>query len=271
VSFIAVRSVRFPAPAPVPAAETKPVWRTEFVAGLRMFAGNRFLVALLSIAVVAQLGTGAMNALDIFFLTDNLHAASKLLGVLSMAAGVGSVVGALLAGRIVKLINARNLTWLGLIVGGGLFCVYARQTSFIPGVILVFAFALPFTALNTGIGPLLLAATPTAYMGRMMAVFNPINMGASTLSVVVAGSLASTSLRTFHATIGGVHVGRIDTIFTVAGLLVVAAGVYAYFALPPTGTEGAGGEPSLPIAAQVPPETPVDHEVSCTFDGVSRD
>jgi MFS family permease len=261
VSFIAVRSVRFPEPAPAPAQPTsaKPVWRTEFVAGLRMFAGNRFLVALLSIAVVAQLGTGAINALDIFFLTDNLHAASKLLGVLSMASGLGSIVGALLAGRIVRLINARNLTWLGLIVGGALFGVYSRQTSFIPGLILVFAFAIPFTALNTGMGPLLLAATPKAYMGRMMAVFNPINMGASTLSVIVAGSLASTTLRTFHTTIAGAHFGRIDTIFMVSALLIVLAGVYSYFALPPAGTESAGGdEPSLPIPSQVTPFDTVD-------------
>jgi multidrug efflux pump subunit AcrB len=36
----------------------------------------------------------------------------------------------------------------------------------------------------------------------------------------------------FHATVANVHIGRIDTIFSVAGILIVAAGLYAYVALP---------------------------------------
>jgi MFS family permease len=263
VSFLAVRSVRFPASditsnAERPTADTapKPAWRTEFVAGLKMFIGNRFLVALLSIAVVAQLGTGAINALNVFFLTDNLHAAATLLGVLSMAFGLGSIVGALLAGRIVRLIKARNVVWLGMIAGGVLLGAYARQSRFIPALVLTFLFMIPVTALNTGLSPLLLAATPKAFMGRMMAVFNPVNMAASAISVVVAGWLASTTLRNFHTTVAGLHVGRIDTIFTVSAVMIIAAGVYAYFALPTSSTQSIPSELDPPSTAN--PAVPVE-------------
>ena len=240
-----MRSVRFPAADAVRSArsadatELKPAWRTEFAAGLKMFARNRFLVALLSIAVVAQLGTGAIDALNIFFLTDNLHVAAKLLGVVSMAFELGAIVGALVASWFVKLIGARNVIWLGLISGGVRFGLYARQTSFVRALIAIFAFMIPVTALNTGISPLLLAVTPKEFMGRMMAVFSPINMGASTISLVLAGSLASTTLTNFHATVGGLHIGRIDTIFTVSAIMIVASGSYAYFALPPASIYGA--------------------------------
>ncbi|WP_412537951.1 MFS transporter [Longispora sp. K20-0274] len=236
VSFLAIRGVRVKAR---PAAEraARQSWRAEFGAGLRMFATNRFLVALLGIAVIAQLGTGAINALDIFFLTDNLHAEPKLLGVMSMAIGVGSVVGALLSGRMVALVGARNVTWGGLFLGGLLFAVYARQTSFTPALIVAVAFMIPITALNTGLSPLLLQVTPPDYMGRMAAVFTPVNNAASMLSVVVAGSLASTTLRDFHASVAGVHVGRIDLIFTVSALLVTTAGVIGAFVLPPARRE----------------------------------
>ncbi len=105
---------------------------------------------------------------------------------------------------------------------------------------------------------MLLAATPKQFMGRMMAVFGPINMAASTISVVVAGSLASTALRNFHTTVAGVHIGPIDTIFTASAILIVAAGTYGAFALPPAGTEGADGEHPAPIASATPPLEPVD-------------
>ena len=247
VSFLAVRSVNFPASDPAPCGPVaKPAWRTEFVAGLKMFAHNRFLVALLCVAVISSLGTGALNALDIFFLTDNLHIAPRLLGVMTMAYGLGSVVGALLAGRIAKLLSARSLTWLGLLAGGGVFSLYARQTSFVPALVLIFVVGVPIAALNAGLSPQLLAATPKAFMGRTVAVLNPVNMAASMVSVVVAGWLASTVLRDFHANAAGLHIGRIDTIFTASAILIVCAGIYAFFALPQA-------EASRAEAATAPP------------------
>src|SRR2546423_10653897 len=212
-----------------------------------MFAGNRFLVVLLSMAVVAQLGTGAMNALDIFFVTDNLHAAPKLLGVVAMALGLGSVAGALLAGRLARILKARNLTWLGMVATAVFIVLFARQTALPPALVLMFLVGVPIAALNAGIYPMLLAVTPKGFVGRVMAVFTPINMAASTVSVVLAGTLASTALRDFHATIAGVHIGRVDTVFTISALLVIAAGVYGAFALPPTGTTAPDLQPPVPV------------------------
>ena len=248
VSFAAIRSIGLDRTVPERAAGSS--LRREFVAGLRMFAGNRFLVALLTIAVIAQLGTGAMNTLDVFFLTDNLHANAHLLGFISMVFGVGAVIGALTAGRIVKWFGARRTTWVALTVAGIVVLVFARQTMFAAGLVAFFFVAVPVTVLNTSISPLMLSATPREYLGRMLAVFNPINQAASMVSVVVAGWLASTALLHFHAEVGGLHLGRVDTIFTISGLLIVAGGIYASIALPPDSSaappersdRGSGGE-----------------------------
>jgi hypothetical protein len=98
---------------------------------------------------------------------------------------------------------------------------------------MIFLVLIPVSMINTGLTPLLLATTPPEYLGRVIAVLNPASQAASMLSIVIGGWLASTVLHGFHATIGGVHFGSIDTIFLFTGLLVVAAGVYAMFALPP--------------------------------------
>jgi MFS family permease len=92
--------------------------------------------------------------------------------------------------------------------------------------------AVPVATLNTAMTPLLLEATPPEYLGRVVAVFNPINELAFMLSAVVAGWLASTGLVGFHVTLGGMRFGPIDTIFAVSGLMIILAGCYAFAALP---------------------------------------
>jgi MFS family permease len=95
-SFAAMRSVRVPATSQQP-GERAGFW-AEFTAGLRFFITCRTLVAMSIGVVICTLGTGALNALEIFFLRDNLHAAANWLGTFSAAIGAGAVAGALLGG-----------------------------------------------------------------------------------------------------------------------------------------------------------------------------
>lgn len=239
VSYLAIRSVRFPASdatrTGVSTAERTP-WHTQFVDGVKMFAGNRFLIALLAVMVISSLGTGALTALMVFFVTDNLHVSAGLLGILWMAYGAGAVSGSLVSGRLTKLLHARNVTWLGLLLGGAGIAVLSRQTHYPIAVAVMFVMAIPVAVMNAGLSPQLLAVTPKEFTGRMMGVLSPVVTAASMISVVVAGSLASTTLRDFNAHILGIHIGRIDTIFLTSAVLILCAGIYAYFALPPIAT-----------------------------------
>lgn len=42
--------------------------------------------------VIATLGSGVMNSLNVFFVTNNLHVASKWYGALGAADGIGAVL-----------------------------------------------------------------------------------------------------------------------------------------------------------------------------------
>ena len=70
--------------------------------GLSFFFHSRLLVALVALAVTAQLGTGAMNSLDVFFVTRNLHASPKYYGLLPTATGIGAIIGGLSGGAVVR-------------------------------------------------------------------------------------------------------------------------------------------------------------------------
>jgi hypothetical protein len=61
--------------------------------------------------------------------------------------------------------------------------------------------------------------------------------------VALAGTLDSTLLRGFHAGFLGIQFGPVDTIFTAAGVLILASGLYAMGNMRglslPTGEKGA--------------------------------
>jgi MFS family permease len=257
VSFFAIRSVR-PGPAAVRSEPAGPRARltSEFAAGLRFFGRSRFLVALLVLAVIGQCGAGALQALNVFFVSANLHAPAHLYGYLGTALGVGGITGALFAGRVVQRIGARRTAWTGLVLGGILLVGYSRQSALLGGVCLLFLFAVPITMLNTAMAPLLLNSAPREYMGRVVAVYYPVTQLAGMLSTLLAGWLTSSVLRNFTATVGGVRFGPIDTIFAVSGLLIVIAGCYARAALPETTDEpavpAAAAEEELPVLALEP-------------------
>ena len=80
-------------------------------------------------------------------------------------------------------------------------------------------------------GPLALDSTSREFVGRVIAVINPLGRLAALLSVALAGSLVSTVLRGFHASVLGISFGPVDTVFTGFGLLAVMGGIYTRVSL----------------------------------------
>src|SRR6266567_2878430 len=236
VSYVAIRFLRLtPGPRPpAPARAGESSLHAEFSVGLRLFARNRFLVTLLTVTMICQCGTGAINTLNVFFVTRDLHASSRLFGVAETAMALGFIVGALAAGRMVRWIGARALTWSGLLATGVLAAAYALQRSFPAGLVILAIYAMPIAMLNTAVAPLLLDAAPREYLGRVMAVFTPVNQLASMTAVVISGWLSSTVLRSFRASFAGVTLNSVSLIFIVAGGLIFVSGIRAFAALPGT-------------------------------------
>jgi MFS family permease len=259
VSFVAVRSVKVdrPAPAATDATRASGVWR-EFAAGLAVVGRSRALIALLVTIVVVTLGAGALNALDVFFVSENLHAPARWYGTLGMALGAGLIVGALAGGTLTAKLGAVRVLCAGLLIAGLGFVGYARLDHLWQALILLPLLGIPIGALNTAFTPILLNATPRAYVGRVISVVNPVQQLAQMVSVLAAGWLVSTVLRDLHATVGGVHVGRIDAVFTGGGVLILAGALYATVALrgadTPQVVEAGPTEPT-PAEPATPAET----------------
>jgi MFS family permease len=201
------------------------------------------VTVLVSVMIVAA-GAGALNVLDVFFVTVNLHTEARYYGVLGMAFGIGSIVGAVLGGAVANRLGLSRTYWLGLVLGGALICVYARMTNFAAGVVVLALVAVPIAGVNTVVGPIVLQVTPRAFLGRVFAAVQTTLQLCTLLSVAVAGWLASSVLRGLDRTVAGVHVGTYDVIFLAAGVLMVAGGLYAMVALTGAERAAAAGAPA---------------------------
>jgi MFS family permease len=221
-SFAAIRMIRLPGSSGERSRGKG--FRREFRVGARFFAANRILTALCAGIVITTLGTGAVNVLEVFFVTGDLHSAARWLGVLTAATSVGAVVGALVGGWAAGRIGAGRVFCVSLISCGGLLAAFSQMTSFSAAAVLIGLTGFMAGMLNAAAPPLFLATIPQQLIGRVMAIFNPLQQLAAIASMAVAGFLASTALRSLHAHVLGLTFGPVNTVFACGALLITAAG-----------------------------------------------
>ncbi|MGH2550083.1 MAG: MFS transporter, partial [Thermomicrobiales bacterium] len=157
--------------------------------GLQFFRNSPALTTLAVSFIILMVGVGALNTLDIFFVTNNLSTSAKNYGFLVSAQGASMVVGAIIWGRIIERIGPVRAVWIGLLMIGVLMIVYARLTSFEAAIVLgvLFGFATP--AINVAMGPIFFRVTPREYVGRVNATFAPIISASMMLGVLGSGVL----------------------------------------------------------------------------------
>jgi MFS family permease len=226
-SFISILLVRAPPAATSRVDGVVAGFRHELVEGLRFTAGNRIIRTLVITISIAMLGGGALNALGIFFLTQNLHAAPSFYGLLDGGYGAGALAGSMLAALYTSRLGVARTFWLSVLVLGVLILVYARLTAFWPAFVLLTVLGLPQAGLNVAMAPIFLHVTPRELIGRVSAILTPTVSLTSMVSIGLAGLLDSTVLRGFHTIFLGIHFGPVDTIFTGGGVLLLVAGLYA--------------------------------------------
>jgi MFS family permease len=231
VSFLAILAVRVPSSASDSAGAQHGTFFQDFRAGLRFFVSNRVLVTILITIVLITLGAGAINALGVFFITQNLHTPSTLYGFMDASFGIGAIVGAIVASMLAAKVGETRIFWICLVAAGVSIFLFAQMTSFVPGMIFVGLAGLTIAPVNVVVGPIALHVTPREFVGRVMAVVNPVQALASILSITLAGTLASTVLSNFHQTLLGLTFGPVDTIFTGTSILVLLGGFYAMIGL----------------------------------------
>ncbi|WP_236023182.1 MFS transporter [Dictyobacter formicarum] len=227
VSFVAILLVRIPVENQKSHEERVSVgFLREFKEGMEFYRKSRLMFTLLVAVLIVTLGTGAFDALLVFFFQKNLHAPTSLFGTLPMAIGAGSVLGAILAGLLAKYLRFSVIMWLSLYIIGFLLILFALQNTLWLALVLLFLVGLPLGTLNTAFGPLLMETIPHEIMGRVMSVFSTSQTISSLISVSLAG-LLGTLLVGLHINVLGMAFGPYDTIYVGTGIFFILGAFYA--------------------------------------------
>lgn len=247
-SYACVTAVRMSEAERKPTKEHQSFWQ-DFAEGLSFFSHNKQLTVFCGTAFIYMFGFGALNALNVFFVRDNLHTSAKWLGALDAAFGIGSIVGALIVARSAGWLTETRVFSYGMIITGLLVAIYSRLGS-LPPAIAVFALAgMPVAAINVVVNPIMLRIIPEHLIGRVTTVMNPLGYLASLLSMAIAGVLASSVLRNLHVVVAGVTFGRIDAIFGCSAVLMMAAGILSIRPLRESAASDAATVPEQASAA----------------------
>ncbi len=231
--------------------------RSDLVAGLRMFRSSPTLITVLVGLVIAIGGFGLLNAISIYFVINNLGGSEAIYGWFGAAEGVGTLVGAAVAGMVVARLGSARVFWVSLVGLGVLLSIYSRQSSVEAGLIVIAILGFGFPFLNVALSPMMLRVTPRAYLGRVNGTLNPV-ITIAQVTGVVAGGLLYQALGPDRATeVGPVRVGALDGLLLASGLISILAGIYAWrrFASSAVRDEmamGRGGDIVAPGA--VPPQ-----------------
>ncbi|HKT40108.1 MAG TPA: MFS transporter [Ktedonobacterales bacterium] len=230
-AFVAILAVHAPPSARSVKRGERGSVRREFLDGLRFALGNLVTRTLLIVLVIVLFGSGAINALFVFFVAQDLHAPQAAIGVFPVVLGVGMVLGSMLGGIIAKRVGLIRIFWVSIILVGLAAIALSLQTSLIPGLVCAFLVGVPNGSINVALMPLVLRVSPKEMVGRVMNVIEPAMTVAQVASIALFGTLASTVFASFHATIWGQVFDAYDALILLAGLLCLLAGVIAYMSL----------------------------------------
>jgi predicted MFS family arabinose efflux permease len=175
--------------------------RRDIACGIQFVGRDQYLRRIATWAALSNLGFGGYEALVVLFLVRCMHLGSFVVGLLITITGVGAVVGAMAANRIVRQLgSARALlaaTTFALPFGLLVLCTAPgpRLVFFLAGIIIAIG---GISIANVIIASFRQSYAPPAMLGAVTGAMRFILMGPCPLGALLGGALG-TWLGVLHA------------------------------------------------------------------------
>jgi MFS family permease len=178
-------------------------WLREVSAGVRHVWRTKVVRDTTASVAIGLLALGAVDTIVFAYIDQGLHRSPSFLGVLLTVQGVGAVVGAVLAPRIMERLGEVAVVAVGIVAFGiciGLLIYPSIALALVAMPIAGLANTAAFVSYNT----LLQRRTPGPIMGRVSAATDMVIGTAQTLSMAVGASLiAVVNYKIMFAVIAG--------------------------------------------------------------------
>lgn len=161
------------------------------------------------IFVFIGFGTGLVQPLEVFLITDRLELPKEAIQWLSSVSGLGLLIGGIIAAIIAEKINGRNAFIMALVIMsiGTIIEVFSTSFTLTSAIRFFTAFILAF--LQIVLSTMMIKQVDEAYIGRTNGVITPIFMGAILIGTALSGILMNST--------------SIFWVFILAGCVIVLA------------------------------------------------
>ena len=166
--------------------------RAEISAGIRFIARDRYLKPLTIYPAVSNLAYTGSTALVVVFLVRVAGFGAAAVGLLMASAGIGGVVGAVIARRLARWLGTARALWLSAL-GTGLFGLLIpltatgpRAACYAAGAAVVAAGIIIYSTITSSF---LQTYCPPTMLGRVSASMSFLVYGSIPLGALLAGAL----------------------------------------------------------------------------------
>ncbi|MFJ7210901.1 MFS transporter [Amycolatopsis sp. NPDC098790] len=192
--------------------------RTDLADGLRWLRGNALLLRLVVIAGLLSLVSELAQAQLVLYALDDLHLSDATFGFFAFVGGIGGLLGAGAAPRLVRAAGRRAVVAGGIVCCGAGFGGMGLVRSPVAGAALFGLFAAAVVAVNVVLATARHTLVPGELLGRVLGVWRTVVWGAIPLGALLGGVL-TTALGTAART------------FAVSGLAMLVIAAFAAVAL----------------------------------------
>ncbi|WP_410658553.1 MFS transporter [Amycolatopsis sp. lyj-112] len=193
-------------------------FRAELAEGFRWLKRNPLMLRLVVVAGLTSLVSELAQAQLVLYAIEYLGLSEAAFGLFAFIGGIGGLLGAGFAPRLVKAAGRRTVLIGGFACCGAAFTGMGLTSSPVAGAALFGLFAAAVVAVNIVLGTARHTLVPGALLGRILGVWRTVVWGA-----IPAGAL-----------LGGVltHVlGSPARTFLTSGLLLFGVAAFAFFSL----------------------------------------
>lgn len=194
--------------------------RPTFRAVVSFLVHHRFLRAMIILTSITASALAFAQGSVVLLLLQTFAVPAALIGVVTAGVGVGALVGALFASRLVERFGRGTVMFCSMLVGG-IGMVGVGVTSNVVVAIVAYAFgAFGVAVWNVPWGALRQAIVPNDMLGRAMGIVRTIGWGLTPIATVIGGFVARIDLR-LPFLIGG---GVVIALTLIAVRLLLSAG-----------------------------------------------
>ncbi|MEV7043776.1 MFS transporter [Amycolatopsis sp. NPDC051061] len=192
--------------------------RTELADGLRWLRGNALLKRLVVIAGLLSLVSELAQAQLVLYALDDLHLSDATFGLFAFVGGIGGLLGAGVAPRLVRAADRRVVVAGGILCCGAGFGGMGLVRSPVAGAALFGLFAAAVVAVNVVLATARHTLVPGELLGRVLGVWRTVVWGAIPLGALLGGVLTEALGAAAHT-------------FAVSGLAMLVIAGFASVAL----------------------------------------